>query len=61
MTWNVAEGPVVPSIAAVEELLAPIWPQDFGFPLAMSSHLTAPEYTLSWLTRVQWTRLRPTK
>ena len=35
--WNVPSGPTMPSITAVEELLAPIWPQDFGFPLDMMS------------------------
>ena len=35
--WNVPGGPTMPSITAVEELLAPIWPQDFGFPLDMMS------------------------
>jgi SAM-dependent methyltransferase len=35
VTWNVANGPAVPAIAAVEELLAPIWPQDSAFPLDM--------------------------
>lgn len=40
--WNVANGPVAPSITAVEELLAPIWPQDFGFPLDMMSGAWAP-------------------
>lgn len=40
--WNVAKGSVVPSITAVEELLAPIWPQDFGFPLDMMSGDWAP-------------------
>jgi SAM-dependent methyltransferase len=40
--WNVANGPAVPSITAVEELLAPIWPQDSGFPLDMMSGSWAP-------------------
>ncbi|MFI5713153.1 class I SAM-dependent methyltransferase [Kribbella sp. NPDC051620] len=40
--WNVANGPVVPSITAVEELLAPVWPQDFGLPLDMMSGDWAP-------------------
>lgn len=35
--WNVANGPVIPPITAVEELLAPVWPQDFSFPLDMMS------------------------
>jgi len=35
--WNVPTGPSVPSIAAVEELLAPHWPNEFGFPLDMMS------------------------
>lgn len=35
VAWNVAAGEVAPEIAAVEELLAPIWPEDFGFPLDM--------------------------
>ena len=35
--WNVPSGPTMPSIAAVEELLAPIWPDDCGFPLDMMS------------------------
>lgn len=43
--WNVANGPAVPSITAVEELLAPIWPRDFGFPLDMMSGAWAPS---SW-------------
>lgn len=43
--WNVANGSAVPSIAAVEELLAPIWPQDFGLPLDMMSGDWAPS---SW-------------
>ncbi len=33
--WNVPSGTTVPPITAVEELLAPIWPQDHGFPLDM--------------------------
>jgi SAM-dependent methyltransferase len=37
VTWNVPTGPGVPSIAAVEELLAPHWPNEFGFPLDMMS------------------------
>ena len=37
LMWNVPRGPATPSISAVEELLAPIWPQDFGFPLDMTS------------------------
>lgn len=45
VTWNVADGPVVPSITAVEELLAPIWPRDSGFPLDMMSGAWAPK---SW-------------
>lgn len=40
--WNVAIGPAVPSITAVEELLAPIWPRDSGFPLDMMSGDWAP-------------------
>jgi SAM-dependent methyltransferase len=40
--WNVANGPAMPSITAVEELLAPIWPRDFGFPLDMMSGAWAP-------------------
>ncbi|WP_109505688.1 class I SAM-dependent methyltransferase [Nocardioides speluncae] len=40
--WNVANGPVVPSVTAVEELLAPIWPQDSGFPLDMMSGAWTP-------------------
>jgi SAM-dependent methyltransferase len=40
--WNVANGPAVPSITGVEELLAPIWPRDFGFPLDMMSGDWAP-------------------
>lgn len=40
--WNVATGPAVPSITAVEELLAPIWPRDSGFPLDMMSGHWAP-------------------
>jgi len=35
--WNVADGEVAPEISAVEELLAPIWPEDFGLPLDMMS------------------------
>lgn len=35
VTWNVPAGPSVPSIAAVEELLAPHWPDDFELPLDM--------------------------
>lgn len=35
--WNVPPGPAMPSITAVEELLAPIWPQELGFPLDMMS------------------------
>jgi len=35
--WNVADGEVGPEISAVEELLAPIWPEDFGLPLDMMS------------------------
>lgn len=35
VTWNVPTGPVVPSIAVVEKLLAPDWPNDFDFPLDM--------------------------
>lgn len=35
--WNVPSGPTMPSIAAVEELLAPVWPDDCGFPLDMMS------------------------
>jgi SAM-dependent methyltransferase len=30
--WNVSSGPTMPTITAVEELLAPIWPQDSDFP-----------------------------
>lgn len=41
--WNVANGPAVPAITAVEQLLAPIWPRDFGFPLDMMSGDWAPE------------------
>ena len=33
--WNVSSGPTMPSITAVEELLAPMWPQDFDFPFDM--------------------------
>ena len=33
LMWNVANGPAAPSITCVEELLAPIWPRDLGFPL----------------------------
>src|SRR5918997_3642926 len=33
--WNVPSGPTAPSIAAVADLVAPIWPQDFDFPLDM--------------------------
>jgi SAM-dependent methyltransferase len=40
--WNVANGPPVPSITAVEELLAPTWPDDYGFPLDMMSGDWAP-------------------
>ncbi|MEV6285942.1 class I SAM-dependent methyltransferase [Kribbella sp. NPDC051770] len=40
--WNVASGSAVPSITAVEELLAPIWPRDSGFPLDMMSGDWAP-------------------
>ncbi|MDX6259706.1 MAG: hypothetical protein QOH84_1394, partial [Kribbellaceae bacterium] len=40
--WNVANGPLAPSITAVEELLAPIWPEDSGFPLDMMSGDWAP-------------------
>jgi SAM-dependent methyltransferase len=40
--WNVAKGSAVPSITAVEELLAPIWPRDYGFPLDMMSGDWAP-------------------
>ena len=35
--WNVPSGPTVPSTTAAEQLLAPMWPQDFGFPLDMMS------------------------
>jgi SAM-dependent methyltransferase len=35
--WNVPSGPTKPPITAVEELLAPIWPRDSGFPLDMMS------------------------
>ena len=35
--WNVPSGPTTPSITAVEELLAPIWPTDFDLPLDMMS------------------------
>lgn len=38
----VAKGSVVPSITAVEELLAPIWPRESGFPLDMMSGGWAP-------------------
>ena len=41
--WNVANGQAVPPITAVEELLAPIWPRDFGFPLDMMSGAWAPD------------------
>ena len=41
--WNVANGPAVPSITAVEELLAPIWPRDSELPLDMMSGAWAPE------------------
>jgi SAM-dependent methyltransferase len=41
--WNVANGPALPPITAVEQLLAPIWPRDFGFPLDMMSGAWAPE------------------
>jgi SAM-dependent methyltransferase len=37
VVWNVANGSVVPSITAVEKLLAPIWPRDYDFPLDMMS------------------------
>nr|WP_281276157.1 class I SAM-dependent methyltransferase [Flexivirga caeni] len=37
VTWNVADGQVTPEIPAIEELLAPIWPEDFGLPLDMMS------------------------
>lgn len=40
--WNVATGPAVPSITAVEELLSPLWPRDSGFPLDMTSCDWAP-------------------
>lgn len=43
VTWNVGNGPPVPSIAAVEELLAPIWPAGFGFPLDMMTGDWAPD------------------
>ena len=35
--WNVPIGPAAPPIAAVEELLAPHWPNEFEFPLDMMS------------------------
>jgi SAM-dependent methyltransferase len=41
--WNVAKGSPVPSITSVEELLAPIWPRDSGFPLDMMSGDWAPD------------------
>ena len=41
--WNVPDGPAMPSITAVEELLAPIWPQDSGFPLDMMSRSWTPD------------------
>ncbi len=37
VTWNVAAGSSVPSIQAVEQLLAPHWPDEFGFPFDMMS------------------------
>jgi SAM-dependent methyltransferase len=40
--WTAANGPAVPSIAAVEGQLAPVWPRDFGFPLDMMSGAWAP-------------------
>lgn len=35
--WNVAVGEIAPDISAVKELLAPLWPEDFGLPLDMMS------------------------
>jgi SAM-dependent methyltransferase len=51
VTWNVADGRVVPDIASVEDLLAPIWPQDFGFPLDMMSGDWAPDVWAGPLAR----------
>ncbi|WP_148043217.1 class I SAM-dependent methyltransferase [Flexivirga caeni] len=35
VAWNVATGEVTPDISPVLELLAPMWPDEFGFPLDM--------------------------
>lgn len=40
--WNVPGGPTVPPITAVDDLLAPIWPRDFGFPLDMMNAAWTP-------------------
>jgi SAM-dependent methyltransferase len=42
VVWNVPTGPSVPSIAAVEGLLEPHWPNEFEFPLDMLSLGWAP-------------------
>lgn len=41
--WNVPTGPPAPPIPAVEQVLGPGWPPDFGFPLDLSLSSWAPQ------------------
>lgn len=52
--WNVPGGPTAPSITGLDEVLAPVWPQDFDLPLDMMSRGWAPR---AWQLAFAWTRL----